>query len=147
MLSSSSHTICLLISSPTFQGLVVWIMMGSISSLIVACCQLNFGSYTASHGYLRSISSFPMSVTRNVMLWLRCLVVTLSVAECIIFPSRFSVLSMFHIPRGFFSCFILIPIHFANWGLMKLLVAPESTNTLMSALLLLVHTKTGTCID
>ena len=62
-------------------------------------------------------------------------------------PALFLVLSIFHIFHGFCrglfpSCILLM-----NAGLMKQLVAPESTSPLMSAIALLVLIETGMHID
>src|SRR5882757_416474 len=58
-------------------------------------------------------------------------------------PALFSVLSIFHILRGLSKGVKPSPILFANAGVMKLLVAPESTSALISAIAELVLIDTG----
>src|SRR6266704_226481 len=88
-----------------------------------------------------------MLVIRNQRVLLRPLVCTSRSTYQVINPSLFSILSIFHIFLGFWSGLVPNPIHFANCGLMKQSVAPESTSPLMSAILLLVLIEMGMRID
>ena len=62
-------------------------------------------------------------------------------------PSLFSVLSIFHIFRGFWSGHVPSLILLMNARLMKQLVAPLSTNAFWSAISQLVLIEMGICID
>ena len=54
----------------------------------------NLGSNVVSHGYPRRRSSFPISVTRNHIVFSTPLVVTLSLREWVILPTLLLVLSI-----------------------------------------------------
>jgi hypothetical protein len=117
-----------------WRGLIDDIMIGSVCSFMTALLQLNFGSKVASHGYPRSTSSCPMSVTRNHISLFFPLVCIFKSRKCVIIPDLFVVLSMLNIFLGFGSSCNPNPILFANTGCMKLSVAPKSTNTFLSAM-------------
>jgi hypothetical protein len=141
---SSCRTILCFVSSDRLAAmtgccLVMWglmddMMIGRSRSSIIALLQLNLGSKVASHGYPRSISSCPMSVTRNHISLVIPLVCIFKLRKCMIIPDLFEVLSMLKIFFGFGSFCSPNPIRFANAGCMKLSVAPESTNAFLSAM-------------
>jgi hypothetical protein len=116
------------------RGLIEDIVIGRIRSSTMALLQLNFGSKVASHGYPRSSSSCPMSVTRNHISLFIPLVRTFKSRKCVIIPDLLEVLSMLKIFFGVGSSCNPNPILFANAGCMKLSVAPESTSAFLSAM-------------
>jgi hypothetical protein len=116
------------------RGLIDEIMMGRVRSSMTALFQLNLGSKVASHGYPRSISSCPMSVTRNRISLFVLLVCMFKSRKCVIIPDLFEVLSILKIFLGFGSSCSPNPILLANAGCMKLSVAPESTSAFLSAM-------------
>jgi hypothetical protein len=109
-------------------------VIGRIHSSTTVLLQLNFGSKVASHGYPRSSSSCPMSVTRNHVSLFIPLVRTFKSRKCVIIPDLFEVLSMLKIFFGVRSSCNPNPILFVNAGCIKLSVAPESTSAFLSAM-------------
>jgi hypothetical protein len=131
---SSNRPVAMIGCCLVMWGLIDDMMIGRSCSLIVVLLQLNLGSKVASHGYPRSISLCPMSVTRNRISLVILLVRTFKSRKCVIIPDLFEVLSMLKIFFGFGSFCSPSPIRFANVGCMKLSVAPESTNAFLSAM-------------
>jgi hypothetical protein len=116
------------------RGLIEDMRIGRTHSSMTALLHWNLGSKVASHGYPRSISSCPMSVTRNRISLLIPLVCTFKSRKCVIIPDLFEVLSMLKIFLGVGSSCSPNPILFANVGCIKLSVAPESTSAFLSAM-------------
>jgi hypothetical protein len=115
-------------------GLIDDMMIGSMRSSITVLLQLNFGLKVANQGYPRSISSFLMSVMRNLIsLWIPLVHMSKS-RKCVIIPDLLVVLSMLKIFFGLGSFCNPSPIHFANAGCMKLSVATKSTSAFFSAM-------------
>ena len=115
-------------------GWVDDMMMGRALVSMMASLHLNFGSNVASQGYPRSISSLPISVTRNRITLSVPLVVTLSSREWVILPALLLVLLMLYILLGFSSGVIANPNLFAKAGWMKLSMTPESTSAFLLAM-------------
>jgi hypothetical protein len=116
------------------RGLMEDMRIGRICSSMTALLHWNFGSKVANHGYPRSISSCPMSVTRKRISLFILLVRTFKSRKCVIIPDLLEVLSMLNIFLGFGSSCSPNPILFANAGCMKLSIAPESTSAFLSAM-------------
>jgi hypothetical protein len=133
-LVSSDRPVAMIGCCLMMQGLTDEMIIGRVRSSITTLFQLNQGSKVASHGYPRSTSSCPMSVTRNHISLFVPLVCTFKSRKCVIIPDLFEVLSMLKIFLGFGSFCSPNPILFANAGCMKLSVAPESTNAFLLAM-------------
>jgi hypothetical protein len=116
------------------RGLIEEIMIGKTRSSMTALLQLNLGSNVASHGYPRSTSLCPISVTRNRISLLIPLARTFKSRKCVIIPDLLVILSMLKIFFGVGSVCSPNPIRFANAGCIKLSVAPESTSAFLSAM-------------
>ncbi len=134
-------------SFPGIQGLVNHIMTGRALLWITVEVQLNCGSKVESQGYPSTMSSCPILVTRKRISLQTFFVCTFRSTYCVINPSLFSVLSIFHIFRSFWRGHVPNFIHLINCGLMKQSVAPLSTSAFWSAIAQLVLTEMGIRMD
>src|SRR6267378_2611911 len=120
---------------------------GRCRSSIVPCPHQNFGSNAACQGYPRTKCSFPKPVIKNLIILVSLPVRTSRSVYSFITPAVLVVPSMFHTFHGFSSSSVVTPSLFTNSGSMKLSVAPESVNVILSAIILAVLKCTITFID
>src|ERR1700761_2750968 len=138
-----THAFRILVTSSSRFSPSVLITNGCIHSSIVAFFQSIFGWNAASHGYPKTISSPPNSVTRNLIcfFWFPHLICrSMKFLMC---PALLWVPSMFQIVLGFLSGSFPIFIHFRSFSLIKFSMAPESTSTCRSAIECAVLNRVG----
>src|SRR6201996_1355341 len=133
----------ILVTSLSRSSPSVLITNGCMCSSMVASFQLIFGWNAANHGYPRTISSPPRSVTKKRIcsFWFPHRICKST--KLLICPALLCVPSMFQIVLGFLSESFPIFILFRSFSLMKFSVAPESTSTCLSAIECAVLNRVG----